>query len=171
VYYGGQVAAPIFRTIMAQALAHLRVPPACPPGARPQQTAPAPAETVAMPDVQGLAPADAERVAAEAGLFLRVEGAGARVLRQVPPAGVQVQRWSTVLAYTTPALALPEHTVTVPDLRGMTLIQAASALAGQGLQLDGEGSGVAIAQTPRPGVALHPGDVVQVTFGSGKPAA
>lgn len=117
-----------------------------------------------MPNLVGMDAGQAERVAAEAGVFLKVSGSG-QVLRQVPPAGTQVQKWSTVLAYTTPAEALPEPRVTVPDLQGMTLTAAGQALAHQGLQLQADGAGVVVAQQPPPGTTLSPGDVVRVTMG------
>ena len=164
-YYGGQVAAPIFRSIMVEALRYLGVPSACPPGVQPQPAALVPAERVAMPALTGLTPAAATQAAAQADLQVRLEGSGPYVLRQVPPAGEAVQRWSTVLAYTTPALAIPQGTVTVPVLQGQTLAQAGSALSLQGLQLDGTGTGVVVAQNPPPGAAAHPGDTVAVTFG------
>lgn len=164
LYYGGQVAAPIFRNIMVEALQYLHLPQACPQGQKPQQVTPVAPETVSMPDVLGLDPGAASAAAAEAGLYLRVEGTGSRILRQVPPAGEAVTKGSSVLGYTTPALALPQPTVTVPDLRGLGLTQAAAALSLQGLQMDGEGSGVVVAQAPPPGTALRPGDTVAVTF-------
>jgi stage V sporulation protein D (sporulation-specific penicillin-binding protein) len=164
-HYGGQVAAPIVRQILVQALAYLHVPPSCRPGERPPAPESPTVATVAMPSLLGQTPAEAERLAAAAGLYLRVEGSGPRVLRQVPQPGTEVERLSTVLAYTTPALALPVPTVTVPDLQGKTLLQAAEAVGLQGLQLDAQGEGVVIAQAPPPGAQLHPGDVVQVTLG------
>ena len=165
VYYGGQVAAPVFRSIMVAALQYLGIAASCPPGGKPQQATLVPVENVAMPAVVGLTGSEGAAAAAAAGLYLRLEGSGTRILRQVPPAGESVQQGSTVLGYTTPALALPESTVTVPDLRGMTLAQAAAALSMQGLQLQGQGIGVAVAQSPAPGASLRPGDVVQVTLG------
>lgn len=168
LYYGGQVAAPIVRQILIAALQYLNVPPACPAGQTPESVPPLQAETVSMPDLVGSSAADAQRLAAESGLYVRIDGQGERVLRQVPQPKEPVQRWSTVLAYTTPALALPESAVTVPDLQGQTLKQVAAALSLQGLQLDGTGQGVAIAQSPPPGAQAHPGDVVSVTFSQGE---
>ena len=163
LYYGGQVAAPVFAQIMRQTLPYLGVQPSCPKGVSPDTAAP-PEEMVPMPNLVGMDAGQAERVAAEAGVFLKVSGSG-QVLRQVPPAGTQVQKWSTVLAYTTPAEALPEPRVTVPDLQGMTLTAAGQALAHQGLQLQADGAGVVVAQQPPPGTTLSPGDVVRVTMG------
>ena len=164
LYYGGQIAAPVFRAIMVDTLRYLGIPAACPAGQKPTTVVPLPAETVAMPDVVGRMQAEAERTVAEAGLYLRTLGSGARVLRQVPPPGASVARWSTVLGYTTAALALPERTVTVPDLQGLSLAQAAAALGIEGLQLDAQGQGQVIAQSPAPGAGLHPGDVVAATL-------
>lgn len=165
VYYGGQVAAPVFQRIMRQALPYLGVPASCPKGVRPESAAP-PTETIAMPNVVGLEVGQAERAAAEAGVFLRVSGKG-RVLRQVPPAGTAVAKWSTVLAYTSPAEALPEPRVTVPDLQGLTLEAAAAAVSRQGLQLQASGVGVVVGQQPAPGDTLAPGDIVRVIMGVG----
>ncbi len=174
LYYGGQVAAPAFRAMMVDALRVLHVPPSCPPGVRPLEAAATRPPTVAMPGLVGQTPVAAEQAAVAAGLFLRVEGRGDRILRQVPPAGTAVQRWSTVLAYTTAALALPEGHVTVPDLRGLGLGEVVAELGRRGLQLEAKGSGVVVGQDPPPGGRLHPGETVRVVFGAvrgSRPAA
>jgi stage V sporulation protein D (sporulation-specific penicillin-binding protein) len=165
VYYGGQVAAPVFRSIMLDALRVLGVPADCAPGGPTLPGLGAPDQQVAMPALLGLPAAEAERLAAAAGLFLRVEGGAGRIVRQVPPAGTRVQRWSTVLGYTRPATDVPGETVAVPDLRGQTLAGASDALAALGLQLEARGTGVVVEQSPPPGVALHVGDVVAVRLG------
>ena len=165
LYYGGQVAAPLFAAIMRQALPYLGVRPDCPAGVRPGQVGAVPAvETVSMPRLVGLPVAEARTAAAAAGLFLQVGGTGT-VVRQVPPAGTAVQRWSTVLGYTTAAQFVPEPRVTVPDLQGLDLTAAAAALALRGLQMQADGSGSVVAQQPPPGATLPPGALVRVVLG------
>ena len=161
-YYGGQVAAPVFRSIMVDALRALGVPPDCPPGVRPPVEVVPAAREVRMPELVGLDVAEAARAAGAAGLFLRVEGAGGRVLRQVPPPGAPVVAWSTVLGYTDPAGEVPGTSVRVPELQGLDLAQAAAVLGPLGLQLEAEGTGRVVAQAPPPGTPLEPGDVVRV---------
>jgi beta-lactam-binding protein with PASTA domain len=120
-----------------------------------------------MPALVGLPAAEADRAAGAAGLFLRIAGGPGRILRQVPPPGTLVQRWSTVLGYTRPAVDVPGETVTGPDLGGKTLQEAAAALGPLGLQLEARGNGVVIDQNPAPGAALHVGDLVSVRLGRG----
>jgi hypothetical protein len=102
--YGGQVAAPVFGRIMADALRHLRVPYDNPP-----QTAPAPdhvrrasilerdrtlARRMArgqVPDVAGLGAREAISRLVFEGYTARVRGTGS-VVSQTPPAGTRLER-------------------------------------------------------------------------------
>lgn len=164
VYYGGQVAAPVFRSIMTDALPLLGVHPSCPPGLTPPATSGAKPATVSMPALIGLPTSRAASVAAAVGLFLQIEGTGSTVVRQVPSPGDPVQKWSTVLGYTSGAGTLPGSTVTVPDLQGMSVDQATKALGAAGLAMNGTGSGKAVEQQPAPGEGVSPGSEVSVTF-------
>ncbi len=164
MYYGGQVAAPVFREIMTQALPVLGVQPSCPPGQTPPgQAADAPVE-VPMPSLLGMSVAQAEQAAASVGLYLQVSGSGKTIQRQVPAPGDSVQKWSTVLGYTTAAAPVPGSTVTVPDLRGMSVQKAAQVLSAVDLGMDGDGTGNAIEQLPASGERVAPGSTVDVTF-------
>lgn len=100
--YGGQVAAPIFRSIAATVLPYLGVLPAL---AKPWQPVPAsvslplaPSEKGTMPSLMGLSLREVKRFAAAHGYPLHVHGAG-WVVRQSPqaftnlPAGSRVEVW------------------------------------------------------------------------------
>ena len=52
----------------------------------------------------------------------------------------------------------------VPDLSGRPLREVLAFLEGSGLQLQLEGGGLAVAQTPPPGASLRPGETLSVTF-------
>lgn len=164
MYYGGQVAAPVFREIMSQALPVLGVQPACPPGQTPPGQAGDTSVEVSMPSLVGMTVAQAEQAAASAGLYLQVSGPGQTIQRQVPAPGDSVQKWSTVLGYTTTAASIPGSMVTVPDLRGMSVREAAQVLSAVDLGMDGEGTGNAIEQAPASGERVAPGSTVAVTF-------
>jgi hypothetical protein len=56
--------------------------------------------------------------------------------------------------------------VTVPSFRGMSIAEAIRAAAEAGVELDLEGSGVAVAQTPAPG-PLRRGGLCRVSFRPG----
>ena len=86
------------------------------------------------------------------------------VRAQVPQGG------ATVLSGTRVVLRLkigPENgkgEVTVPDVVGLTIKDAAILLEKVGLSLDPSGSGIAVKQEPAPKTKLRRGDSVRVEF-------
>jgi stage V sporulation protein D (sporulation-specific penicillin-binding protein) len=159
--YGGWVAAPLFRDIVADALQYLRVPPERPPAGGVGADAPAPA-SVPVPNLINLTPADAQARAAAAGLRMEVEGSGPRIGSQTPAAGVPVPAGTVVVARAGAWRPAESYLVTVPDLSGRTLEEAADVLARVGLVLDAGGRGVVTRQDPAPGSRVEAGSAVSV---------
>jgi stage V sporulation protein D (sporulation-specific penicillin-binding protein) len=168
---GGEVAAPVAQAVLADTLHVLGVPPHC---TATNATAPLPGapgttalvlDMVQMPALVNLTPAQARIAAADAGLSLSVSGHGPRILRQDPPPGASVQKWTTVFGFTSSQSLLPPSFVRVPDVRGDTVAQATAALAAAGLGIDVHGVGVAQAEDPAAGDLAAPGSGVSVTFG------
>jgi cell division protein FtsI (penicillin-binding protein 3) len=114
-YYGGSVAAPIFKRIAEAALQHVGVPSTINPPppvivTASTPTLPAPSSPAAsfvpavtpvggmtlMPDVTGLSAREAVRVLTRIGLTVRPRGAGV-VARQTPPAGEPIDPGSWTL--------------------------------------------------------------------------
>ncbi|TCJ15595.1 serine/threonine-protein kinase [Rubrobacter taiwanensis] len=136
---------------------------------------------VEVPDVAGEPEEAARRVLEEAGLEVRVETgesgsvAEGDVIRQEPEAGEMAAFGSPVTIF----VSTGEPEVRVPDLAGMSLSQAVSALEAAGLSFGSESyapsaaapQGTVIAQSPAPGSAVEPGTAVDVTISSGPPAA
>jgi hypothetical protein len=60
----------------------------------------------------------------------------------------------------------------MPDLRGRSAREAAIAAARRGLIVELKGSGVVLAQSPEPGLAVEPGMVCRLDLGvaTGAPA-
>ena len=149
-YYGGEVAAPVFREIV---LDLLRLPHglledgSSVVAARPPAPAP-----VTVPDLRLLLTGAAEQRIADYGLRVHFEGAGPRVLSQDPAAGVAVERGARVTAW----LAAPTDSIgrCLPDLTGMPAREALRRLAGITTRARIEGSGVVARQVPAPGTAL-----------------
>ena len=167
---GGEVAAPVAQAVLSDALHILGVPPHCTasnvsvplPGA-PGTTA-LNLDMVPMPAIVNLTPAQARATSAAAGLSLSVAGHGPRILHQDPPAGATVQKWTTTFGFTSSQALLPAAFVRVPDVRGETVAQATTALAGVGLGIDIHGVGTAVLQDPAGGDLAAPGSGVSVTF-------
>ena len=151
VYYGGQIAAPVFGRMAGDIFDVLQVPPA----------APVP-ELATVPALVNLPLAMAREAAIAAGVELFVEGDGLAVAAQAPPAGTALPRGSRVWVRAgTPPAGLP---VTVPDLRRLDLPAAAHLLAQVGLALEPEGEGTCVAQEPPPGVQVAAGSPVRARF-------
>lgn len=176
VYYGGQIAAPVFRDIMGDLLRYLEIPPELPLSSRPrQQTPPPPERLEPVPALINLVPAEAQRVAREAGFDLVFEVAGGPVVtRQLPPPGTVVKRGTAIEVSTElpPAGTSPprgsgafgDAEVTVPDLRGKTIREAGELLAQRDLLLQPVSTGVAVRQDPAPGARVRPGTAITVEF-------
>lgn len=164
VYYGGQIAAPVFRDIMGDLLRYLEIPPELPldigPG-DPQE--PVERQEVAVPELAGLTIADAQATVEALGLRLRVEGQGSTVLRQLPPPGTVVPEGTQVLVETE---ARPEgqFLVPVPDVSGHTMAEVSRMLAESGLKGELSGTGLAVQQSPEPWSLVAPGSTVHVLF-------
>lgn len=145
-YYGGHLAAPVFKQIVERALIHLRVPRDQP--LRMDEVPPqrAPLELVASPGVS-------------------VEE------DQLPPE--QLAETVLTLIQEKPEKQKPGNTITVetdpfsmPDFSGMSLREVVQRSAGLGLRLKVSGSGIAVVQNPPARSQVAKGRVCEVFFSS-----
>lgn len=169
-YYGGQIAAPVFGVVMGDLLHYLEIPPTEPKVEKPgDKPAPEP-EMAEVPSLINLPVEDARRLAYDAGFNLKVNGDYALVTNQVPPAGAKLPKGTTILADANEGGTGVAGQVRVPDLTGKTLREAASVLAGLGLRLQSEGTGLAAGQDPAPGGMALAGSTIRVTFQTPNPS-
>lgn len=155
VDYGGTTAAPFAGQILADVLPYL----GCKTVSDEERT-----ESV-VPDVTGLPLADAKRLASEAGFRVLDDGAGPVVTAQMPSAGAKLVSGGQMMLYTyTTDPPEPEEVVCVPEVLGQSLAQAATLLRQRGLEMQIEGSGLAVRQEPAAGSYAARGTVVKVTF-------
>ncbi len=143
-YYGGQIAAPVVGRAMTQVMAALDVPS--------DVTPPAP-----LPDLAGQTSAQAQKALKDAGMRATVLGEGQRVTAQFPPAGAAVTPGARVLVYLGAG-----GQVTVPQLVGLTVSQAALTLSKLGLVMHVSGDGYVVEQEPKEGAKLPRGAAVAV---------
>lgn len=146
MYYGGQIAAPIFSQVMGQVLADADVPPD-----------PALGDMTTVPMLTGKPIEAALSSLKSAGLRARVIGSGGRVSNQFPVAGTPLQKGSAVLVFGGGALR-----TLVPDLVGKAVPDALLALDKADLRADLVGVGVVVGQTPAAGTELKPGAPVRI---------
>lgn len=156
VDYGSVTAAPYAREILERSLKYLGVAP---------DTDEPPAEQVEVPDVTGMDAAGAVEALKAAGLDSVLDGAGARVIGQLPAAGAQVNAGALVMLYVDGARRdAPDARVRVPDVIGMPVVEANRLLLSCGLVLQVEGSGLAVSQTPAADEYVNPSSRVTVRF-------
>jgi len=161
LYYGGTIAAPVGRSIIADTLNYL--------GIEPQYTGSEVAEEeVLLPDVTDTGVQSAKNEMYSKGINYKVIGDGDTVLRQIPIAHAVVPKGSTVVLYTSEN---GDEMVEVPDLIGRTPSEVRYILTDAGLNYNfsdivpGSSSAInAISQSPLPGARAYAGSVVSVDF-------
>ncbi len=159
-YYGGWVAAPVFKAIMEDSLRYKGVPLREERNKEKQ-----PVTQVVVPDVINLPLAEAVSTLNARGLNAKVSGNGDIVWQQTPIARSKLNRGSQVIIYLSPFDSDNEHTeVTVPDLRGKPMKEAVKILSDLGLHLIPSGSGLAYEQSLEPGKVITSGSTIKVKF-------
>jgi cell division protein FtsI (penicillin-binding protein 3) len=172
---GGMIAAPAFREIAEQAVRYLGLPPSEVVAKDGKDGKDGKDATAAAPTAQAEVAADGHGAHADRGKDDLGEGpgsdqpvwAGPEALDEVVPVlgeGEEVAEEGAAAADV--AAADEERVVTVPSFRGMSIAEAIRAAAEAGVELDLEGSGVAVAQTPAPG-PLRRGSLCRVSFRPG----
>lgn len=157
-YYGGEVAAPVFREVVED-LQRLPRGPFAPGWSAIASRPPAPAP-VTVPDLRLLPARAAERTLAERGLRGIAAGRGDRVLAQEPAPGVAVERGARVrLWLETPGELVAAGT---PDLVGLPLREALRRLTLLEAPARISGSGVVVRQSPGAGAPLPAGAAVRL---------
>jgi len=141
--FGGQAAAPVFKTVAAEALRVLEVPKDVPEDS--------PAPTLVAGSMSDLADPDTESELPN--ILEEGDEDGAPVAqafvgpRQEP-------------APAAPKVALP----TVPNFMGKSMRVVLAEAAAKGITVAPKGSGIARAQNPPPGTILHEGERIRVQF-------
>ena len=162
VFYGSQVAAPIFKAVMSDVLRYM--------GIAPSEIANSESENeeqilVQVPNLVNLDTASAVEKLRALGLTAEVVGDGQLVTEQTPSASSKLYSGSTVALHTGGVDTRDGATqVTVPSLHGKRLAEVAELLSSLGLTMSAEGSGVAYGQSPSAGSVVESGATIQVCF-------
>ena len=154
VDFGSVTAAPYAREILEKSVKYL--------GIAPDTDEPEPVQ-VSVPDVTGMDAGEAIQKLEDAGFDAVLDGAGSRVLRQLPAGGALMNEGALVMLYVEGA-APADGRVAVPDVSGMPVTEANRLLRSYGLELAIEGSGLARLQFPAAGTIVNPTSRVRVCF-------
>lgn len=152
--YGSTVAAPYAKEILEESLKYLGVQPVYEEGEEEAANA-----TSVVPDVTGLSLSEASQKLSEAGLTSMTDGIGSKIVEQLPAAGAEVPSGSLVVLYTEAEGEEPAtEYIEVPDVTGLSMIQANRLLRSQGLEMKISGSGLAVSQEPAAGTKIPKDD-------------
>lgn len=155
VDYGGTTAAPFARQIIEDTLNYLGYKKA---GAAQEQR-------VEIPDFQGWTIDEVVKRLRSLGLKYETDGVGATVTAQMPAAGAMLNAGGQVMLYTAEQQTVtPDIMVCVPDVIGLSVVEASRALRARGFELEISGSGVAVRQSPAYGAYAAQGSTVKVSF-------
>ncbi|MFZ5591964.1 MAG: penicillin-binding transpeptidase domain-containing protein, partial [Bacillota bacterium] len=173
LFYGGDVAAPVFRQVAQDTLHYLQVPEksGLP---RPKNFGQPVPEELALPDNQEKIPVPnlvgytlplAREKLQQAGLRASVEkNTGEMVIGQQPGPGYLAAPGTAIKLKLTALPSGEAAVLKVPDLRGLTMRQAGMLLEELGFVLEPLGSGLAMKQEPQAGSSLVRGSRVKVEF-------
>lgn len=159
-YYGSQVAAPVFASMMKEILPYL--------GVETQYTD----EELEKLDVTtenyiSKSVSSAESAIENAGMKSIVYGNGDTVIAQVPEAGAKIPDGGTIVLYTDEKST--DAKVIVPDLTNLTMAEAnrKAAMANLNISILGASSSselLSVSQDIEPGAQVSPGTVITVQF-------
>lgn len=159
LYYGGQIAAPVFNAVMKDVLKYLKVSPLNKIEEGKKQEA-----HVIVPSVINLLAPEAIKELQKTGLSARVESDTARITDQIPKPGSRVPQGATVLLNSA-VVRYEGGEITVPDCLGKNLREVAEILAELGLRIEPSGVGEkAVRQEPAAGLKVPAGEQVTVYF-------
>lgn len=156
VDFGSVTAAPYAKEILEQTLMYL--------GIAPQIEGEAPREVI-VPDVTGMNLTQAAQAVKEAGLDCVFDGEGGSVAKQLPAAGAAMTEGSLMMLYVDNLTHIGDNNkVTIPDVSGLSVLEANRLLRSCGLRMQMEGSGLAVSQEPPAGETVYPTASVVVRF-------
>lgn len=154
LYYGGQIAAPVFGRVMQDALQYLGLSQKTEPANQSKES------HLIVSDVIGKPVNDALAELKKNGFSVRIEETGQMVTDQIPKPNSRIPGGSTILLYTrTPRF--DAATITVPNMEGLPTKDAIGVLNELGLlhQIIGTGKSV-VRQDSLPGAKLAPGSLI-----------
>ncbi len=165
IYYGGQVAAPVFQVIARDILHYMKIPENS-ELVKPKDPAlwyePTKVE-VQVPQVLHYSLNEAMKMLNQSGLSVKTTGEGNIVYGQVPEGGAKVMSGTVVLLdLDAPATLDQEKKVTVPNLSGLTEEEAVDLLKEIHLLTEIEGNGLVEKQDPQPGIITLQGSTVKL---------
>lgn len=153
---GGTLAGPVVSQMLTEILPYLGVPS--------DEEVESDENLIIVPDVRNKTITEAEKILKEKGFTTKITTSNDKnstvVIDQVPKPGISLSANSIIMLYDQNT----KVSTTVPDLTGLGKYQATSTLKSSNLNIEIDGTGVAVSQDPPKGSIVDAGTVVKVTF-------
>ncbi len=159
-HQGGTIAAPVVSQILSEVLPYLGVPSDDLSSDEGTNTI----TTTTLLDVRNKTLAEAKKIIEDAGFTCNISGEDTSLLvtDQVPKPGTALVSGAIVNLYSEGNEARVSQEV--PDLKGMSYLQAKSALKQRNLNIHVTGTGTVLSQDPMAGTSVEEGTVINVTL-------
>lgn len=159
-HQGGTIAAPVVSQILSEVLPYLGVPSDDLSSDEGTNTI----TTTTLLDVRNKTLAEAKKIIEDAGFTCNISGEDTSLLvtDQVPKPGTALVSGAIVNLYSEGNEARISQEV--PDLKGMSYLQAKSALKQRNLNIHVTGTGTVLSQDPMSGTSVEEGTVINVTL-------
>ena len=159
-HQGGTIAAPVVSQILSEVLPYLGVPSDDLSSDEGTNTV----TTTTLLDVRNKTLAEAKKIIEDAGFTCNISGEDTSLLvtDQVPKPGTALVSGAIVNLYSEGNEARVSQEV--PDLKGMSYLQAKSALKQRNLNIHVTGTGTVLSQDPMAGTSVEEGTVINVTL-------
>ena len=155
VDYGSVTAAPYAQDILEQSLVYMGIAPETDESI----------SQVSVPDVVGQTVSEAAKSVSGAGLDCVFDGEGGVVIAQLPLSGATMDEGSIMMLYVDNLTDMRHNgKVDVPDVKGLSVLEANRLLRSYGLNMQIEGGGIAVSQQPAAGEDVYPTATVTVKF-------
>ncbi|AZR73042.1 stage V sporulation protein D [Anoxybacter fermentans] len=161
-HFGSQTAAPIFQRVAKNVLRYLEIPPQ--QKIEKDNKSQVRSKKLEVPDLRNQPIEEAREILLKKGFMVKVEGNKEKVIDQVPKPGAIMEEKSTVILFAEDGMdEMIRYRVTVPDLKGMSVKEAAQLLAELGLRIQySTNQGKVINQIPAPYTRVDSGTEVKI---------
>lgn len=158
-HQGGTIAAPVISQVLNEVLPYLGIPSDDLSSSESNNIT-----TTILPDVRNKTVAEAKKIIEDAGFTCKISGSDTSLIvtDQVPKPGTALIKGASINLYSTGNEARVSQEV--PNLKGMSYLQAKNALKAKNLNIYVSGSGTVLSQDPMAGTTVEEGTLVNVTL-------
>lgn len=161
IYFGSEVAAPVFKNLSRVAISTLKI---IPDKSYIAQTTEIKEKNITMPDLFLKDIKEARVFLESENLNYRIFGNGKKIVSQIPPAGEKISKNNYIYLISGDRVSSDELKIYMPDISGLPIRTVMEILNSIGVKVKCNGSGYAISQDPKPGVAIKKGQICIINF-------